>query len=862
LAEWILNGTADTAQTLTVSQPVTLSYGAQTASLTGIANPGVYAPQDFSSSGLNIPAYVVSNTATTANTVAYSSFGPFAGEGSVYFPNGTGPYYGTYINFPSSAPVCFDWTTLDFTIELWFYPTAFSQGGANAGGIFKRITWPVSTYQFEMTLSSSGVVQFYDGASGAAISPSGTATLNAWNHISACVSGSTAYASLNGVVGSASKGSFTYNSALGFVISSGIPLNGSWSGVNGYISNFRVVRGIGLYTAAFTPPTTPLQPIQGTTQAGLPYGTVLLLRNAPAPGRVLTSKFGGANSAGPGGAAAVLGFPPAAMTTYATALSSGYGQGTYVASASTEYVGSANYAWYAFDKSTSTGWSCASGYYAAGTPATYTGTYTTVDVNGTSYSGEWLQIQMPSSTVLANYTIIGNTNTNNNPSRFWIFGSRDGASWNLVDSRTGITWASPWTQTFTVAASSAFTYYRISVNQIQNAGAGSGVNPVIMEWTLNGTIEGPNVTADGRLGLGVSNPVQALEVAGNMVVNGTVSSQSTTFRNVLINGDMRINQRGISTTLASPTAMGTSSTGYAVDRWLCFRGSYAGGGTVAQGTMTSVDLPYQNDGLVNFLRIGRSVGDTSTQILYAINALETKDSYRLAGKSVTMSFYYRTGAALAGTLTAIVASSTGTDQNPSVAWVGPLFQAYTLPASSSWTKVSFSAPIPLSTTQVASQILYTPTTATAVANDYFDVTGVQLEKGTLATPFEVRPYGVELQLCQRYYYRLTSATGSNYMVFGTGSFIGSTTLAQIYIPFPVTMRTMATGGNFSNSVPSTFWFGATGQAATAVNQVGGTEGLNGSQVQFTLATPVTAGTGAIIEANASFSTFLAFNAEL
>jgi hypothetical protein len=208
------------------------------------------------------------------------------------------------------------------------------------------------------------------------------------------------------------------------------------------------------------------------------------------------------------------------MTTYATALSSGYGQGTYVASASTEYVGSANYAWYAFDKSSSTGWSCANGFYSAATPATYTGSYTTVDVNGTSYAGEWLQIQMPSSTVLSNYTIIGNTNTNNNPSRFWIFGSRDGTSWNLVDSRTGITWASPWTQTFTIAASSAFTYYRISVNQIQNAGAGSGVNPVIMEWTLNGSIEGLNISSDGKVGVGVVSPAYSLDVAGQFATGG------------------------------------------------------------------------------------------------------------------------------------------------------------------------------------------------------------------------------------------------------------------------------------------------------------------------------------------------------
>jgi hypothetical protein len=312
--------------------------------------------------------------------------------------------------------------------------------------------------------------------------------------------------------------------------------------------------------------------------------------------------------------------------------------------------------------------------------------------------------------------------------------------------------ASAWatlSPTFTVTSSQAFTYFRLVSNILLGAGTAASISQI----TFNGTIEGPNVTADGRLGLGVSNPVQALEVAGNMIVNGTVSSQSTTFRNVLYNGDMRINQRGISTTVGSPSSMGTSSSGYALDRWLCFRGSYAGGANVSQGTMTSVDLPYQNDGLVNFLRVGRAVGDTSTNAIIVVNALETKDSIRLAGKYVTMSFYYRTGAAFAGNFQPVIATSTGTDQNYSTAWAGSVVQSPpVLPASAAWTKYSFSAQVPLNATQVAAYVQYYPSTATAVANDYFDITGVQLEKGTLATPFEVRPYAVELQLCQRYYY--------------------------------------------------------------------------------------------------------------
>ena len=46
----------------------------------------------------------------------------------------------------------------------------------------------------------------------------------------------------------------------------------------------------------------------------------------------------------------------------------------------------------------------------------------------------------------------------------------------------------------------------------------------------------------------------------------------------------------------------------------------------------------------------------------------------------------------------------------------------------------------------------------ATVGSYFNVTGVQVEKGNLATPFEFRPFAVELQLCQRYYYTSANLT--------------------------------------------------------------------------------------------------------
>jgi len=747
-AEWTLYGTTDLQQPLSVTQPVTLNYGAQTSSLVGIPNPGVYAPQDFSSSALNIPAYVVSNTATVANTVAFSEFGPFAGEGSLYFPGGKG----AYVNLPTTSVNISITSSTIVTFECWFYPTG-SLGGSYV--MFTHATPTASIYDWNLYIETDSKLGWYPSSGGgSAIKSTNLVNFNAWNHAAWSFSGGTVYVALNGTVASGSIGTPPNTSGWPILIGTAAYSGSPGSNYYGYIASARIISGLALYQTSFTPPTGPLQPIQGTTQAGLPYGTVLLLRNAPAPGRVLTSKFAGQNSS------AVLPFPPAAMTTYATSLSSGYGQGTYVASASSELSG--QYAWYAFDSSL-TIWTSAASTYTASTGVVVSGGPTTVDINGNSYQGEWLQIQNPSSIVLSSYSLLNRSDiTTQSPNKFWILGSRDGINWYLVDSRTGITWSLNQTQVFTVSTSQAFTYFRFVTNIINSGTTQTQIS--VATWTLNASIEGPTVSADGRLGVGVSAPVQQLEVAGNMVVNGTVSHQSTTFRNVLYNGDMRINQRGISTTLASPTAMGTSSTGYALDRWLCYRGSFAGGGYVAQGTLTSVDLPYQNDGLNNFFRVGRSVGDTSTQALYATYGLESKDSYRLAGKYVTMSFYYRTGSAFAGTLLALVQTGTGTDQNFSSGWTGMITQPSSALTSTSWTKYSFSVQVPISATQVGVYFQYGPTTATAVANDYFDVTGVQLEKGTIATPFEVRPYATELALCQRYYeqsYEIGVTPGSN-----------------------------------------------------------------------------------------------------
>jgi hypothetical protein len=77
------------------------------------------------------------------------------------------------------------------------------------------------------------------------------------------------------------------------------------------------------------------------------------------------------------------------------------------------------------------------------------------------------------------------------------------------------------------------------------------------------------------------------------------------------------------------------------------------------------------------------------------------------------------------------------------------------------------------------------------------ITGVQLEKGSTATSFDVRSYGTEFALCQRYYQQLNSVGGYN-SIFGSGCF-DTTSAIKIYTALKVTMRATPTTSVSSSS---------------------------------------------------------------
>jgi hypothetical protein len=214
------------------------------------------------------------------------------------------------------------------------------------------------------------------------------------------------------------------------------------------------------------------------------------------------------------------------------------------------------------------------------------------------------------------------------------------------------------------------------------------------------------------------------------------------FRNVIINGGFDIWQRGT----AATTIAITSSSAFLADRWQATR-SVSG----SKQSQISAGL----DGFRYGMRIQRDSGNTSTTAIYLSQSFEGDVAIKLANKPVVLSFYARAGSNYSPTssfLTVGLGCGTGSEANI----IYSSFTGYTLPVNSnitlttSWQRFTFIVNIPSGTTQAGLYFAMTPV-GTASTNDYFDITGVQLEQNYQPTPFEQRPIGIELALCQRYY---------------------------------------------------------------------------------------------------------------
>jgi len=294
--------------------------------------------------------------------------------------------------------------------------------------------------------------------------------------------------------------------------------------------------------------------------------------------------------------------------------------------------------------------------------------------------------------------------------------------------------------------------------------------------------------------------------ASSNSTTGNVFSQTGPFKNRIINGDMRIDQRNAG-------ALVTASLGYPVDRFFVQTGSDAA-------------FSYQRDtnaptGFSNSLKVTTTTADSSltsgqyNRVVHNIEGFNTQDFLygTASAKTVTLSFWVRSS--ITGTHGGSFRNNAGDRSYPF---------SYSISAANTWEYKTITITGETTGTWLAdngkgleinwglgtasdmsgtagawgSATYLSATGATGIAgtlNATWYLSGVQCELGSVATPFERRSYGQELALCQRYYQKTytQSVAPASANTAGLASVItnGSGGTNYAFISFPVTMRAAA-----------------------------------------------------------------------
>ena len=217
---------------------------------------------------------------------------PTAVTGSVLLG---GPSSGDYLDLSSPE---FAIGNADFTIETWY----------------NLASYPTNYYLFDLHTGGNGIrFQFYDGGTAGQVKTYWTTStgtwylsavnefteLNRWYHMSMTRKGTTVYAFMDGIL----QGTFTAADSFAHTnLRIGSYGSGASQGWDGYISNFRILKGTALYTANFTPPEHELQPIQDTV--------LLCCNNPDSAGAVSLAGIGTSKTITVNGNAAASTFSP------------------------------------------------------------------------------------------------------------------------------------------------------------------------------------------------------------------------------------------------------------------------------------------------------------------------------------------------------------------------------------------------------------------------------------------------------------------------------------------------------------------------------------------------------------------------
>ena len=352
----------------------------------------------------------------------------------------------------------------------------------------------------------------------------------------------------------------------------------------------------------------------------------------------------------------------------------------------------------------------------------------------------------------------------------------------------------------------------------------------------------------------------------------TTAATGFGFKNRIINGAMVIDQRNAGG-IVTPTS---SATAYATDRWAL---------NVSQNSKLTAQQSSAFVGFTNSLLITSSsaypvASGDYFMVDQNIEGLNVGDLGWGTANAQTVTLSFKVKSSLTGTFGGVISNSANNRSYPF---------SYTI--SSANTETSISVTIAgdtsgtwLTTNGVGIRVRFsmgvgstyqgtagawagatylTATGATSVVGTNtatWQVTGVQLEKGSTATSFDYRPYGTELALCQRYYQRVKAVSSTTRLAQG---FSQNATQGEILIPFPVTMRTAPTGLDQSGTASDyrVTTGGGSGVVCSAV-PVFNSASTDLMDMVFTVASGLTAGQGTVLLANTGANAFLGWSAEL
>jgi len=357
-----------------------------------------------------------------------------------------------------------------------------------------------------------------------------------------------------------------------------------------------------------------------------------------------------------------------------------------------------------------------------------------------------------------------------------------------------------------------------------NSLVGSG--DVAVQATL---VSGSNIkTINGASILGSGNLVASTDLTAPGPIGGTTPSTAVFtsinggplagFRNRIINGGCQIAQRAVAPLTATPAYGG-------VDRFL-----FSNSGTGITSTSTKSSNAAFASGFC--MQLNGSWTSGGTTVKQRIEASSCKDFYP-SGTMITLSarIYHTFGSATNFTLT--LNKATALDTFSGVTQIGSAVT--TSVASGAVTNISGTWTLAAGDSSNGLEIVISHASNTA-SSALLLIGDVQLEPGSVATPFEFRPYSVESALCQRY---LPAVSGGGYMA--SGHVTSATTGFATFI-FLVTPRVLPTGVTTTGTASDyRVWNGAGSYITCSAVPSFYTTSLRGATLNFAVASGATAG---------------------